>query len=758
MIQNLIRAAIAASMLVCAAQAQVTGGMFCVPNAGNPPMVRAEGTTELTGDLLLVCTGGTPTPRGQPIPLVTINLLFGIEVTNRMLGSLYSDALLLIDEPYPASPLTSTSTPTAPANSPAQALCYSNTDTPSPGSCNYLLGTGGGGYGTSTSPYLQSGASTIYAGLTPTTGITWRGVPIDPPGTNGAQRIIRLSGIRAATDSIGSHFFPVGTYLEVGYSHGSDQVISLVNPAQTIAYNEPGLLTAPTFVPLCGCTSHNAPLLSGTGPASFDGNVRLREGFAYAFRRRSLGLTEDGPTAPNVYATNVPGAPDYTETGFLPSPIAISLPSYTLSPADFGTRIMLWFNVQPGVHVFVPVSVPLTGGHPQEPVSPVPSGISDSQLQLVETDETGSSAAGYTSPPSTAMIGSIPVAEATRNGDLVYATYEVVNSDPTAIEAANIPVAIAFTNLSAQNGNAPVTITLAPFAALPAGFYSGPIPRFGAASRTPANGDFDLNGISDRVWQNDATGAATVHYYGPLNGDFGSGSVVYQSWNLLNTTNVAGWHIVAVADFNGDGYPDLVWQNDTTRQVVVHYYGGTGGAVFQSWNWLQSTPVPAWHVVGAADFNGDGFPDLVWQSDTTREVTVHYYRGPGGAVYQGWNSLYNQPVPGWHVAAVADFNGDGYPDLVWQNDTTGQVTVHYYGWSGVPVFQSWSWLNKTGEPSGWNIKAAVDVNGDGVPDLIWQDEATRKVTVHYYGGTGGATLMGWGWINETGVPGWSIIH
>ena len=84
--------------------------------------------------------------------------------------------------------------------------------------------------------------------------------------------------------------------------------------------------------------------------------------------------------------------------------------------------------------------------------------------------------------------------------------------------------------------------------------------------------------------------------------------------------------------------------------------------------------------------------------------------------------------------------------------------MHYYGGSGGAVFQSWSWLNKTGEPSGWNIKAAVDVNGDGVPDLIWQDQATRKVTVNYYGGTGGATLMGWNWINQNGVPGWSIIH
>ncbi len=37
----------------------------CTANAGVPPIVRAEGITELVGDLILNCTGGTFTPAGQ---------------------------------------------------------------------------------------------------------------------------------------------------------------------------------------------------------------------------------------------------------------------------------------------------------------------------------------------------------------------------------------------------------------------------------------------------------------------------------------------------------------------------------------------------------------------------------------------------------------------------------------------------------------------------------------------------------------------
>lgn len=263
--------------------------------------------------------------------------------------------------------------------------------------------------------------------------------------------------------------------------------------------------------------------------------------------------------------------------------------------------------------------------------------------------------------------------------------------------------------------------------------------------------DFDGNGVPDLVWQNSGNGQVIVHYYG------GAGGATLQNWSYLNETGVTGWQVVAVADFDGDGHPDLVWQDESTRRVTVSYYGGAGGAVYQArWAWLDQTGTPGWHVVAAADFNGDGVPDLVWQSDTTGQVTVHYYGGAGGAVLQSWNWLNKDGVTGWHVAAAADFNQDGVPDLVWENDTTHQVTVHYYGGSGGATLQSWNWLNQDGV-TGWHVAGARDFNADGVPDLIWQNDSTGQVTVHYYGGSGGATLESWKWLQQTAIPGWTTI-
>jgi hypothetical protein len=123
----------------------------------------------------------------------------------------------------------------------------------------------------------------------------------------------------------------------------------------------------------------------------------------------------------------------------------------------------------------------------------------------------------------------------------------------------------------------------------------------------------------------------------------------------LNQSGAPAWKIVAIGDFNQDGHPDIVWQEESTRRITVHYYGWSGGAVFQGRDWLDQSGSPGWHVVGAADFNGDSYADLVWQHDMTRDVAVYYYGGNGGATLQGWKYLNQTRAVGWSVVAIADF-------------------------------------------------------------------------------------------------------
>src|SRR5258706_2124039 len=79
--------------------AQNAPALQCIANAGVPPTVRSEGLTELAGDVVLKCTGGSPTPLGLPVPTTNLRLTLNTPVTNAHTLDGTTDALLLIDEP-----------------------------------------------------------------------------------------------------------------------------------------------------------------------------------------------------------------------------------------------------------------------------------------------------------------------------------------------------------------------------------------------------------------------------------------------------------------------------------------------------------------------------------------------------------------------------------------------------------------------------------------------------------------------------------
>jgi hypothetical protein len=151
---------------------------------------------------------------------------------------------------------------------------------------------------------------------------------------------------------------------------------------------------------------------------------------------------------------------------------------------------------------------------------------------------------------------------------------------------------------------------------------------------------------------------------------------MYQSWKWLSSAGAPGWSVVGAADFNADGRPDLVWQNDVTRQVLVWYMGGTAGTAIDSWSFV-APGADGWRVVALGDFDGDGKPDLVWQHDTSRAVLIWYMDGAKSASMKAWAFVSQAGTPGWKVVGAADFDHDGKPDLVFQNDATMEADIYY---------------------------------------------------------------------------------
>ncbi len=264
-------------------------------------------------------------------------------------------------------------------------------------------------------------------------------------------------------------------------------------------------------------------------------------------------------------------------------------------------------------------------------------------------------------------------------------------------------------------------------------------------------GDFNGDGHQDLVWQNNSTGQVNVNYYG------GSTPQPQGSATLNNGSDLAGWKLVGAGDFDHNGVPDLVYQNTATWQVNVNYYGGAGGTSVIGTACIScGIDTTGWQVVAVADFNSDGNPDLVYQNTTTAQVNVDYYGGSGGTTFQGWACLScGIDTTGWRVAAAADFDGNGTPDLVYQNTGTGQVNVNYYGGTGGAVFQGWACLSCGISTTGWTVVGAMDFNADGVPDLVYENTSSNQVNVDFYGGSKGSSFKGYACMNcgsiQTGV-------
>ncbi len=476
------------------ANAQLNAGVSCSVQNATPVIVRSEGITELVGDIVLQCTGGIPTATGVTVPVTNVTLTLNTNITSKLLGGGFIDALLLIDEPYPATPNTPSGTLAKPTNQPAQVVCYSNGTPTSSANCNWLVGTGGGGYETATDPYVTPGASTVYvAQQSAANQVTWLGVPIDPPGSNGAERFLRITNVRANACQLGLSSTLIPTQIVGFIAINPSQNIAITNPQVAVAYIQQGLIVGGTAGGEAQCNDTNTGFFSnGSGQA--EASVTIKEGFADAFKRAvftgtgTIGPLTGSATAGAV-AQNVPGVGYSTETGFMPDLGGGTVPSGDSSAfglASAPTEIQIVFNnVGSGERLFLPVYVALVNGTPS-PASSGLGGYTGGFLQLVgataSTSFNGNFSGAFSTNPFPSPNPGLGAAEVVTTAGTATAVYEVVNADPAAIEQATIPIGVAYASNTGTNTPPPGTFTthtsFSPLSTVGTADPSAPIPRF----------------------------------------------------------------------------------------------------------------------------------------------------------------------------------------------------------------------------------------------------------------------------------------
>ncbi|RYY20507.1 MAG: VCBS repeat-containing protein, partial [Cytophagaceae bacterium] len=167
---------------------------------------------------------------------------------------------------------------------------------------------------------------------------------------------------------------------------------------------------------------------------------------------------------------------------------------------------------------------------------------------------------------------------------------------------------------------------------------------------------------------------------------------------------------LAVADVNGDSKPDIITANNGSSVIGVLL--GNGPGTFQAVATTSTGSNSQPYGIAVADVNADGKPDVLTANYGTSSVGVLLGTGTGtfGAAVAYPTGSGSQPFD----LAVADVNGDGWPDIISANTFTYEVGVLLNNGNGTfaAVAPYTTGLNSP-------TKVAVgDVNADGKADIV----------------------------------------
>jgi len=184
---------------------------------------------------------------------------------------------------------------------------------------------------------------------------------------------------------------------------------------------------------------------------------------------------------------------------------------------------------------------------------------------------------------------------------------------------------------------------------------------------------------------------------------------------------------VAAGDFNGDGHDDVVVVAPACGPNVDVLLGNGDGTFTSKTTFTFSNP----QTVSVGDFNGDGKLDIAVVTDGSPD-TVLILLGKGDGTFNTPISVSLGASVRAYQAVVADFNKDGHADLAISENNGGMGFLVLLGKGDGTFLAPTSFAIPT---QGFGL-AVGDFNNDGIPDLEVTTPFDAGVNIFLGDGTG----------------------
>ncbi|MCK9684733.1 FG-GAP-like repeat-containing protein [Scleromatobacter humisilvae] len=192
--------------------------------------------------------------------------------------------------------------------------------------------------------------------------------------------------------------------------------------------------------------------------------------------------------------------------------------------------------------------------------------------------------------------------------------------------------------------------------------------------------------------------------------------------------------VQTIADIDGDGRPDQLWASwdESVFPPLMHLYVRHGQADGSLGPVTEPIPAPVYGCtlerIAAVDLNGDGLPDLVLGGACGMRI---YRQQAGGSFTLNQTIL----LPNYEQAGILafqDFDGDGRVDMLSAGDET---YFHLWHQDASGQFVDAGTVD-AGIGSIGRLRL-VDVDGDGVPDLVVSSAGSQSARLSVLRGIAG---------------------